>query len=115
MIYKLFNTFLIASAGYALAKLQEARRTPEGYVCFQIVTDPAGSLPAQALDHLEGALNRGARLLIGRVDDIVTVVVQNPDGSLGEFIEWVEEVEGSLPPPVDLPGADDVVIDVGVA
>jgi len=115
MIWKLFNTFLIASGGYAFAKLQEARRIPEGHVCFQIVTD-LGSLPAQVLDHLEDALSRGARLMIGRVDDIVTVVAQNPDGSLAEFVEWVEEVEEALPPPPGPPPAPDGggVIDVGV-
>jgi len=89
--------FLLASAGYAFAKLQEHRRTPEGYVCLQIVTDPS-SLPDAVLAGLEGALGRGARLLVGRVDDLVTVMVQEPDGSLGDFVEYVEELEQSLPP-----------------
>ena len=106
MIYRLFNYFLWASAGYAVAKLSEARRTPEGYVCLQIVQDPRG-LPDEVLGHLEGALNRGARLLIGRVADIVTVVAQEPDGTLGEFVEYVAEIEDALPPTPPPPGGGD--------
>ena len=112
MIGKLFNYFLVASTGYAVAKLQEARRTPEGYVCLQIVQDTRG-LPDEVLGRLEGALNRGARLLVGRVDDIITVVAQEPDGTLGEFVEYVAEIEDALPPTGDfvIDGATGDIID----
>lgn len=106
-MFKLFNYFLAASAGYAFAKMREqqgrARAAIEGEVCFTSVPDEM-SLGEEVASYFEDALTRGAQLLTSRVGDVVTVIAV--DTETGQIInQYVAQVDASLePPPGTIPG-----------
>jgi len=99
-MFKLFNYFLAASAGYAFAKTREqqgrARAAVEGEVCFTRVPDEV-SLTEEVASYFEDALTRGAQLLTSRVGDIVTVIAV--DTETGQIInQYVAQVDDALAP-----------------
>jgi hypothetical protein len=113
-MFKLFNYFLAASAGYAFAKMREqqdrARAALEGEVCFTRIPENVG-LAGEVAAYFEDALTRGAQLLTSRVGDVVTVIAI--DTETGQIInQYVGRVEDALaPPPAGLPPGDSGVID----
>jgi hypothetical protein len=96
VIFRFFNYFLAAAAGYAFARSRVAQEQArlESEVCFQVISDPT-SLPEEVSDYFAMALARGARLLTRRVGDTVQVLAQ--DSETGELVgEYVAQLEGSL-------------------